>query len=423
MKTIEGIHYIFDRYAFLNQIMEDNNRQVRIAADSPKERLRKAITLARALYHPDRQENSARDMKHKAEHISHLLADCARFLLNDEVRPLYDAQLQKFKDEKPHLVSASGTPLIDIHAEYFDVDALIDDKIPDTTALENYVQGLTHFNPTSFSQLETLHDTMPDNPQVKSLYKEALTQKYVHLSALEDIAWQKLGIHNPQQKTQGWVLQADDYVKNVNQALAQTRDQQIKSSLQARDAVARIGLSPLPLLLGFQGAASGSTADYAVMKPEEQQQVIEKLTQTARDHFDQRTKFVQDIAQQKQQTLAALTALTPIRAVTAADPADPLYHVFLVEPDDEDSIVLWARVDKNTGNVTPQEWDGDKSLAAAAKTGLKANSFAVTRNKEINGNLFLLELMSAIDRLCNPEPPAPQPVPPPPAPPRGPAPA
>lgn len=399
MSVIDGVHYIFDRYAFLNNLMESNNRSVRITPDSPKDRVRKAITLALALYHPDRQENSAREMKQKAEEMSHMLSDCKRFLLNDDVRPLYNARLQKFKDEKPDYVSTTGTPIINPHDSYFDVDTLIDEEIPDTKRLEDYVQGLTQFNENSFAQMQSLYQTMPDNPQIRELYKEALVKKYVHLNLMEEIAWKKLGFSNLKNKTEGLVTQADDYLEQVNKALAQVREREIQTSLQSRHEAALIGLSKMPLLLSFNGQAK-SSADYALMKPEEQQQIIEKITQTARAHFDQRTSFVQDIAQQKQQILAALMPLTPIWALSPADPSDPVYHVFLVEPEDNDTIVFWATLDKDNSKVSPQIWTGDDSLAAVTAQGLKANSFALARNKELDGNLFLLELMSAITRIC-----------------------
>ncbi len=403
MNVVEGLHYIFDRYAFLNNIMEDNNRSVRITPDSPKERVRKAISLALALYHPDRQENAAKDMKEKAEQTSHLLSDCKRFLLNDDVRPLYNERLQKFKDEKPEFVSTHGNPIVDLNAEMFDVDALVNEQVPDLQHIEERACQLVAFDDKQFAQMQILFDTMPENPQVRSLYKEALTNKYVYLDILEGIAWQKLGYANRKGRAEGFVVYADDYVAQVNKALDKVRDSDIKATLEARHGVARIGLSPMPLLLTYNKAATGAEApapDYALMDPADQAQVIEKLTQTARAHFDERTKFVQDIAQQKQEVLTRLVALTPVQTLSAKDPSDPINHFYLIDPDDEDTIIMWAVLDKSTMSAQPQAWNGEKSLKNVIQQGIKANSYAITRNKELVGDVFLMELMSTANRIC-----------------------
>lgn len=405
MTAIDGIHYIFDRYAFLNQIMEDNNRSVRVAPDSPADRIRKAITLAQALYHPDRLQNSAKDMLAQAERTSHMLSECKRFLLNDEVRTLYNARLQQFKDEKPDFVSMTGDPIIDIYAEDFDVDSLISDEAPDLQFLEDHARQLTQFDNKSFEQMHTLYQAMPDNPQIKTLYKEALTKKYTYLDVLEGIAWRKLGYANRKNKAEGYVIYADDYVARVNKALESVRNTEIRATLESRHDVARIGMSKMPLLLTYNNAAGdGKVAaqDYALMKPEEQAEIMEKLTQAARAHFDERSKFVQDLAQQKQNVLEELVTFTPVRALSPADPSDPIYHIYMVEPDDEDTIILWATADKNTRNASPRPWEGTPSLAAVLKgNGMKPNSFVVIRNKELVGDVFLLELMTVIDRICN----------------------
>ena len=406
MNVVEGLHYIFDRYAFLNHIMEDNNRSVRITPDSPKERVRKAISLALALYHPDRQENAAKDMKEKAEQTSHMLGDCKRFLLNDDIRPLYNERLQKFKDEKPEFVSVHGNPIVDLHAEMFDVDSLIGEEVPDLQHLEDHARKLVAFDEKQYAQMQILFDTMPENPQVKSLYKEALTNKYIYLDVLEGIAWQKLGYANRKDKAEGFVVYADDYVAQVNKALENVRDNEIKATLEARHGVARIGLSPMPLLLTYNKAAAGTenaAMDYAVMDPADQAQALEKLTQTARSHFDERTKFVQDIAQQKQEVLSRLVALTPVSSLSVKDTNDPIHHFYLIDPDDEDTIIMWAVLDKSTMSAQPQAWNGEKSLKKVIAPGIKANSYAITRNKELVGDVFLMELMSAANRICSEE--------------------
>lgn len=399
METIEGLHYIFDRYTFLNNIMEENNRTVRITADSPTDRIRKAIKLARALYHPDRQENSAKDMKQKAERATFLLSDCATFLLNDNARPLYNQRLQQFQQDKPDFVSTSGTPIIDIYSENFEVDSLLADDVIDTKAYESRAKDMLHFDEANFNMVASLYKSMPDNQDMRAVYRNMLTVKYVYVCMLENAAWQKLGFSNRKKKAEGWVTDAQNYLNQVEKVLEATKATEIPAMLQKRDGAARIGFAPMPLLLSYNDASGAAvTQNYALMKPEEQADIIAKMTEKARSNFDGRSDYVRAVAQQKQDVLAELVTLTPVKSLTDCDPADPIHHLYLVEQDDDALVNMRLILDTNTGNATPEPLE-TASLTAFIATGLKANSHAVYRNKELAGEEFLLEISAAAERI------------------------
>ena len=109
--TVEGIHYIFDRYAFINQIMADGGFPVRISESSDKAEISKAIGHARGMYHPDRQARTGEEMRKKAEQKTLLIGDCERFLNNPDLKTFYDAKLAEFRENTPHLVSRDGTAM------------------------------------------------------------------------------------------------------------------------------------------------------------------------------------------------------------------------------------------------------------------------------------------------------------------------
>jgi hypothetical protein len=162
----------------------------------------------------------------------------------------------------------------------------------------------------------------------------------------------------------------------------------------------------MPLLLTYNNAAGNNApgaapqADYALMDAADQVQAMEKLTAQARLHFNQRAAYVQDIAQQKQEVLKQLVEMTPIRPLSAQDPQDPVHHFYLVDAADEDTIILWATMNKETMSAAPQVWEGEISLKKCSAPGLKANSYAVIQNKDLGGDVLLTELMHALSRVC-----------------------
>lgn len=419
MDPIEGLHYIFDRYAFLNQIMEDNKRGVRITIDSPTERIRKAIKLALALYHPDRLEHSAEDIKGGAKRKRDLLDDCKKFLLNDTVRPLYNERLRQFQQEKPDFVSADGMPINSLYAEMFDVDSLISDEAPDTATLENIIKGLLQFDEQKFGQIEALYRSMPDNPAVKDIYRSSLVEKYKYISYLEEAAWRPLGYENKKKKVSGWVTDAESYVSQVEEILQQTKTKDIPDTIAARGDAAQIGLAPLPLLLTFNDASGQAekpaSSDYALMKPEEQAEILEKMTEKARSNFEARAGYLRSIVQQKQDVLKELVTLTPVTLLTALDAADPIHHFYLVESANPDQIILHMILNSTTKVMTPDPAFNGETITNLRKQGLKANSHVVIAAAGLGGSEFLLELSSAAERtmqLLKPEDPIPTEIPP-----------
>ncbi len=138
---VEGVNYIFDRYAFMNQILQDGKSDLRISEASTKDEMNKAFTIARGMYHPDRQARTGDEMKQKAEQKTKLIVDCERFLLNPELKSFYDDKLAVFRETKPHLVSDSGNAIISLSETVFDISSLLSDTIVDTSGFEAQVEG------------------------------------------------------------------------------------------------------------------------------------------------------------------------------------------------------------------------------------------------------------------------------------------
>lgn len=399
IEPVEGVHYIFDRYSFINTIMDDGGHEHRLDPGSPEKTITTAIKLARAMYHPDRQTRSGEKMRKEAERMSFLIDDCATFLTNADLKPLYDAKLAQFQTEKPQLVSKSGRPIIDLSGPVFNLDSLLSDKVLDTSAFEAQVKSMLGYDDSRALQMKALYESMPDNAQIKSLYRDALTQQLVYLTLLEDAAWAKIGYANRQHKTNGHLTSSEDYAGKVEEALQKAAQADIQQAVEQRGDAARIGLSTLPLLLTFnQTAKTDTPPSTALMDPAQMQAILAKLKVKAHENFEIRADYVRDVARQKQATLCLLVTLTPVTPLNAHNPTDPAYDFYLANAGDEEQVLLRMELDVKTGSATIGEvYQGTLSVAALKSQGLTRNAFLVERNKEISD--LLVEVSAAADRV------------------------
>lgn len=393
---VEGVHYIFDRYSFLNGIMQDGGHAQRIVPASPEKEIAAVIKLARAMYHPDRQARSGEKMQKEAERMSFLIDDCATFLTKADLKPLYDAKLAQFQTEKPDLVSKSGMPIIDMGSTFFSLDSLLSDSIPDTSAFEAHVKTMLQYDDSKTQQMKALYASMPDNAQIKALYRDAMTQKLTYLTLLEDAAWAKIGYANRKNKTDGHVLSSDEYAEKVEEALQNAAQKDIENSVELRGDAARIGLSKLPLLLTFNSAATSNI----LMDPSQMQEILTKLKVKAKENFEIRADYVRDVARQKQETMCELVTLTPVTPLNTINPNDAAYDFYLANPGDDADVLLRLELDMKTGaaNIAKVFRDG-LTVAQLKATALTRNSYLVERNMEITD--MLVEVSAAADRVFN----------------------
>ncbi len=392
---VEGVHYIFDRYSFLNNIMKDGGHPYTLAPASATKDIATAIKLARAMYHPDRQARSGEKMRKEAERMSFLIDDCATYLANADLKPLYDAKLEHFQNEKPKLISQSGVPIIDLGGTLFNLDSLLSDTIPDTSEFENRVKALLQYDDSKTQQMKTLYQSMPGNDQITSLYRGALTQKLTYLTLLEDAAWAKIGYINRKSKTDGHVTSSDDYAQKVEEALQNAAKTDIEESVELRGDAARIGLGKLPLLLTFNNTAQPSTA---LMDPAQMQEILAKLKVKAKENFEIRADYVRDVAKQKQDTLCELVTLTPVTPLGTIDANDPVYDFYLANAGEDSDVLLCMELNIKTGAASIRTiGQTDLTVAGLKAQTLTRNTYLVERNPEIAD--ILVEVSAAAERV------------------------
>lgn len=391
---VEGVHYILDRYSFLNAIMKDGGHAQRIAPASPEKEIAAVIKLARAMYHPDRQARSGEKMQKEAERMSFLIDDCATFLTSADLKPLYDAKLAQFQTEKPNLVSKSGMAILDMGSTFFSLDSLLSDEIPDTSGFEAQVKAMLHYDDSKTQQMKALYASMPDNAQIKALYRDAMTQKLVYLTLLEDAAWAKIGYANRKNKTDGHVTSSDEYAEKVEQALQKAAKNDIESSVELRGDAARIGLGKLPLLLTFNNASTST----ALMDPSQMQEILDKLKVKTKENFEIRADYVRDVARQKQETMCELVTLTPVTPLNTINLNDPMHDFYLANAGDDAEIFFRLELDMRTGAANVAEvYQKSLTVAALKAQSLTRNSHLVERNPEISD--ILVEAAGAADRV------------------------
>lgn len=421
-EPVEGVHYIFDRYTFLNNILQDGkfpNVAFVSRNDQPRKEddIRQAIKLARGMYHPDRQQRSGEKMQREAERMSLLIDDCERFLTNADLRQHYDAKLEEFQKSKPDMVSTSGMAIINLSEEILDVNSLLHDDIVDTRDFEDRVKSMVQYDEKNMAQSQALFDAMGDNPNIRDVYKSALTKKLVYLTLLEDAAWAKIGVLNRKNKIDGHLTSSDAYVEKIEESLKNIASAGIDCEFDRRGDSARIGLSQLPLLLSFNPAAGVSPVpSTALMDAAQMEQILTQMKQTARQNFEIRAEYVRDISKQKQDVLCALVALTPVTELNEPKPENPLYYLFLANTDGD--VLLRMDLDVSTGQSTIGYVFSDAMDVPTLKTqSFDRNAFLVERNPEISD--ILIEVSGAAERIFqqhkhrfskpDPDPATPQP--------------
>ncbi|HRI75880.1 MAG TPA: hypothetical protein PLX33_02725 [Alphaproteobacteria bacterium] len=402
-ESIEGVHYIFDRYAFLNSVLSDAGKEKRLDENASAKEIREACTLARAMYHPDRQARSGEKMKREAERMTSLVGDCEKMLLNADLKPLYDEKLAQFRAESPRAVSENGTPIIDMSRTVFDVASLISDDIVDTSDFEARVKAMLQYDDKRAEQMKTLFDTMPDNAQVSTLYRDALTQKLVYLTLLEDAAWAKLGYMNRKEKDGGIILRTEDYMPRLDRTLEEAAAKDIPAAVEKHGNAARLGIASIRLIEAFNPAADSAPADSAeneiVKSPARLREALDKAIAKAQQNFTLRAEYVRDVARQKLAVLDQLVTLTPVRAVGQEQKDQQAFDFYLLNPEEngQQTVLFRMAIDVKTGRAEPPEMGEGNTIADVEKTANLRAGFAVTRNPEISD--IMLEIGAAADRF------------------------
>lgn len=393
MDPVEGVDYIFDRYAFLG-----------LTPDASKDEIHATARQRLAENHPDKMIRLGAEIQRAADRTRNLVKDCTTILLNDALRPLYDERLAKFKAEKPEFVSTNGTAIISLSGGRFDLNSLLEDgndnferMAEQAKAISGYVEGHTEL-------IAKLYKADPKNTDLRNTYRDQLGSKLTYLSLLESVAWICAG-YTGAETTKGHVLYPDEYAQAAQLAITYTRDEVIINSVDQRRTAVAIGIAQPPLLLTYDNPDKpvDEPAPPTVMSEEVTNNIIAK----AQENFDVRAEHIRDIARQKQATLEELLPLSVTHVFNRpAKLSDGMRHVYLFKADEQAEPALMATFEmvrqgdafKMVGCTLPE---GDAPTIAMARAAAPKDipSIAVIHSSHIPD--YFMEVTFAATQLEN----------------------
>lgn len=317
--AIEGIDYIFDRYAFLG-----------VPRDAPKSVVAAAVRQRRAQNHPDRLRGVGKEVLAAADATRELADRAADILLDDELRPLFDERLAAFQTDAPHLVSETGVPLVDLTRPSMDLDDLLsDDSGFDGT--EHALRLSGHSEP-QLLLLERLHASQPQNADVRMALRSARALHVVYLGALEALAWAKAGVRGGTFDP-SVLSDPEDYSSHVGETIDAWANQRLPALALQRETACALRLAP-PLRL-LSGPSTKDSGGLPVTDDPSDALLLERL----RQGFLTKAQAIRELAVRKQEAMGRLLELT-------------VYEVLGV-PQCGSPVSLYLAVGDSQGDDTP----------------------------------------------------------------------
>ncbi len=408
VQSVEGVHYIFDRYAFLNQLLfeyfstkpdtydlkngthiasqfdqktgrlrnficnedneiisgplkntpDDKRELFALGPDSKDHAIHLALRHVRSIYHSDQFTKKAKSIKQKAKETRERIDTASEILKDPEARPLYSEKLIAFYKKDTSLISTSGVPIIPLGIgtdDIFMLDMALSEEIPDSSAAKERIQALTGYNESLFKKAEKLFKVMPDDEDIRSVYKEALGDKLAYLDHLETLAWQLIGFAQKNEKAKGFVTNPDNYVEQVEEAVQAFVEEALPQEIEARNAALRIGTAKPPLLL--TGNIDGKEANKTSSSNELSEDDKQKIYQTAKKNIEERAAFLKQVSQEKQEVLSALMGFIDVQAVAAVNKDNPKSIIIVTykNPEGIECLFYANLLDVELGDVSTYE--------------------------------------------------------------------
>lgn len=181
IELLNGVHYMVDYYAFLG-----------IERTVDAEAVKRACKAKLALYHPDKYESLAPDLKRQAEGITKVIVEAKNVLEDYETRYAYDVALVEFKGP----ISTSGFPVYS-PSFYNSVERVQMDEEVLKALMETQVKQMSGYDPKKVKFFEKLVSKDP-SPENKKMLDEAYADYDVYMSIEESFRREVLGIKEKQ---------------------------------------------------------------------------------------------------------------------------------------------------------------------------------------------------------------------------------
>jgi DnaJ domain len=375
---IEGVDYIFDRYAFLN-----------LDKNAKDDEIKTSIRKMRAENHPDKLLRASDAIKQTAKAQIELIDQCERVLLNPDVKVLYDEKLSEFIQAEPHLVTQTGMPLMDLSRFKVNIDYLLNEDVLSLEELEAKAMQLSGYSPKKIEKIKLRVEKNPDDLEDRDELRQALTTKLIFISIMEDFYWQKAGVQGGVQKNENFRAQStEDILQSFEEKISKISEH-TKSAFENRNGAVLLGFTQ-PLLLGNSTVASP--------EPHLITEVIKK--------FELRAEDLKKLVKEKAQTIEELTKVSRIKELVQ-DTGTGLCDFILIMPQDDELPENWPgdsyevmklsfRLNKKDNSLVPFDF-GHEFCTNEIVEGWPNQLYLVEPNKEISAPL--LELMSLVNKI------------------------
>lgn len=296
MQPVEFVDYIFDRYAYLE-----------LTPEAGKPEIHRAIVRRRAGLHTDKITNLDDELKQRADQKRDLIDGCAAILENDEVRAVYDERLTWFKAEKPHLVSNSGTAILDPTAPRFQYESLLQEAGDHYDVLQTKAAEMTGYDARQDAAAGRRHKARPGDEELRDAYRHHIGKRLTYLTAMEHVAWLSAG-YGTDDKTRQSALYPDEYLQLTDDLITDIRDRVVPEVIGQRQNLVALGMSKPMLMLAYEGQETNTDAGQAVAVNEAATALV---VRTVQERFDSKAGRIREIARQKQETMEELLGLSP----------------------------------------------------------------------------------------------------------------
>jgi hypothetical protein len=318
-KPIEFHDFVFDYYTFLG-----------IPNNAPRREIARRIAKIRADNHPDGLERRSPDVQAMCQQQWDMAQRCEEVLLNDTLRPLFDARLQEFKDEKrPVYAKRYPSIMFGIDTDRIDIDYLVGTNRFSLAKAKETARMVSGYSETTFAQAERLYALDQTNADITQIFRHALHQKLAYLLSLEKDLWQIAGVNGKQHiPNHDEIVNAQLIGDEVRAKIIHIIDDVIPAQLIQNTTMKQLGFEDKPTLLL-------TTSVPATFNPLTLPDQGEKI-KAAQQNFAVLSQAIQTNAEQRAQVTAALLDLTPTETLHQANSDIIIIHALKNDQDAAD---------------------------------------------------------------------------------------
>lgn len=382
MEPIEGLDYIFDRYAFL-----------KLEQDASKEEIAAAIKTRKSENHPDRYVRAGTEARQTAARIWNGSIKCEEVLLDEEKRGRFNERLNWFQENHPKLIINFPDIPVEMAAVFVesarmrvDIDALVKDEHVDHSQQRAELEAFTGGADIDDIQLgifRELYNKDPSNENVKLAYLAKVRDQFAMLEIEEDFAWEAAGVYG-RFNNAPMVIDPGDYAENVADEVRDVAEEMIVQTVEERAVALLAGIGTPILLLTDQSSGTGEPEIKAVTTLDDEDKA--KIVERAREIFEGRTHRIREIAARKQAVMKEFMDLLPTFELTETPKDTGKTDIFLMKAKkgEEAKVIAVFSIAEDTSQIMQVKSEHvGKSIERLKSAEMQNDSYAIINDTEL----------------------------------------